>query len=168
MLFSSPLLSGIKLSREKKKLNLEFLKILPLLLNKTFCGMLLLIWSVQAISSIEQSSFVSFIGLNAQVSEASMVTLHCVKSVHIWSFSRLHLPPFGLNTEGYGVSSLSVFSLNAGKYGPEKLRIQTLFTQCWYSTFNFFEFASKKKTLWIPHHHFIWVFSTGCVTKLGH
>ena len=25
---------------------------------------------------------------------------------------------------------LSVFSLNAGKYGPEKLRIRTLFTQC--------------------------------------
>ena len=26
---------------------------------------------------------------------------------------------------------LSVFSLNAGKYGPEKLRIRTLMTQCW-------------------------------------
>ena len=25
---------------------------------------------------------------------------------------------------------LSVFSPNAGKYGPEKLRIRTLFTQC--------------------------------------
>ena len=26
---------------------------------------------------------------------------------------------------------LSVFSLNTGKYGPEKLRIRTLMTQCW-------------------------------------
>ena len=29
---------------------------------------------------------------------------------------------------------LSVFSPNAGKYGPEKLRIRTLFTQCVFST----------------------------------
>ena len=27
---------------------------------------------------------------------------------------------------------LSVFSPNAGKYGPEKLRIRTLFTKCFY------------------------------------
>ena len=35
---------------------------------------------------------------------------------------------FGLNTERYGVSTeyLSVFSTNAGEYGPEKLRIPTL------------------------------------------
>ena len=44
---------------------------------------------------------------------------HCVKSVQIrsffWSvFSRIR----------------TVFSLNAGKYGPEKIRIWTLFTQC--------------------------------------
>ena len=39
-------------------------------------------------------------------------TRHCVKSIRTWSFSRLHL-----------------FSPNAGKYGPGKFRIRTLFTQ---------------------------------------
>ena len=39
---------------------------------------------------------------------------HCVKSVHIRSFFGPYFPAFGLNT---------------GKYGPEKLRIRTLFTQ---------------------------------------
>ena len=39
---------------------------------------------------------------------------HCVKSVHIRSFSGLYFSAFGLNTE-----YLSVFSPNAGKYGPE-------------------------------------------------
>ena len=48
--------------------------------------------------------------------------VHCVKSVRIWSFSDPYFPVFRLNT-------LSVFSPNAGKYRPEKLRIQTLFTQ---------------------------------------
>ena len=40
---------------------------------------------------------------------------HCVKSAHIWSFFGPCFLPFGLKT---------------GKYGPEKLRIQTTFTQC--------------------------------------
>ena len=35
---------------------------------------------------------------------------------------------FELNTGD--TEYLSVFSPNAGKYGPEKLRIRTLFTQC--------------------------------------
>ena len=30
--------------------------------------------------------------------------IHCVKSVYIRSFSGLHFPAFGLNTERYGVS----------------------------------------------------------------
>ena len=37
---------------------------------------------------------------------------HCVKSVHIRSYSGPYFPAFGLN-------NLSVFSLNAGKCGPE-------------------------------------------------
>ena len=49
---------------------------------------------------------------------------HCIKSVRIRSFSSPHFPPFGLDTERY-----SVFSPSAGKCGPEKLRIRTLFTQ---------------------------------------
>ena len=53
---------------------------------------------------------------------------HCVKSVHIRSFSGLHFLAFGLNTEY--PEYLLVFSRNAGKYGPEKLRIRTLFKQC--------------------------------------
>ena len=36
---------------------------------------------------------------------------HFAKSIRIWSFSGPYFP---------------VFSLNAGKYGPEKLRIRTL------------------------------------------
>ena len=40
---------------------------------------------------------------------------HCLKSVRIRSFYGLYFPAFGLNL---------------GKYGPEKLRIRTLFTQC--------------------------------------
>ena len=38
---------------------------------------------------------------------------HCMKSVHIRSFSGQYFPAFGLNT---------------GYYGREKLRIRTLFT----------------------------------------
>ena len=38
-----------------------------------------------------------------------------VKSAKIRSFSGPYFPAFGLNTERY-----SVFSPNAGKYGPEK------------------------------------------------
>ena len=41
-----------------------------------------------------------------------------------------YFPALGLNTERYGV-----FSPNAGKYGPEKLRIRTFFTQCDVSKF---------------------------------
>ena len=50
--------------------------------------------------------------------------IHCVKSVPSRSFSGPHFPAFGLNME-----YLSVFSLNAGKYGPAKPRIRTLFMQ---------------------------------------
>ena len=46
---------------------------------------------------------------------------HCVKSLHIRSFSGPYFPAFGLNTE-----YLSAFSPNAGKYGQEKLRIRIL------------------------------------------
>ena len=57
-----------------------------------------------------------------------LVVLYCAKNVHIRSYSGLHFPAFGLNTERYGVS-LSVFSPNARNCGPEQLRIRTLFTQ---------------------------------------
>ena len=40
---------------------------------------------------------------------------HCVKSVRILDFSGPYFTPFVLNT---------------GRYGPENLRIQTLFTEC--------------------------------------
>ena len=59
------------------------------------------------------------------------LSTHCVKSVRIRSFSDPHFLAFGLNTERYSVSSyLSIFSQNAEKYGPEKLRKRTLFTEC--------------------------------------
>ena len=53
-----------------------------------------------------------------------------MKSVCIRSFSGRYFPVFGLNMEGYSVS-LRIHP-NAGKYGPGKLRIRTLFTQCHY------------------------------------
>ena len=48
---------------------------------------------------------------------------HYVKRVRIWSFSGSHFPAFGLNRD---TPFLSIFSPNAGKYGPEKLQIRTL------------------------------------------
>ena len=53
---------------------------------------------------------------------------HCVQSARIWSYSGQYFPTFGLNTMRYSVSPHK-FSPNAGKYGAEKLRIQTLFMQ---------------------------------------
>ena len=51
---------------------------------------------------------------------------HCVKSVRIQYFFLIvrHLDWIRRDT-----LHVSEFSLNAGKYGPEKLRIRTLFTQ---------------------------------------
>ena len=62
---------------------------------------------------------------NALPPALSRYNMHSVKSVRIRTYSGPYFPTFGLNTERYGV-----FSPNAGKYGPEKLRIQTLSTQC--------------------------------------
>ena len=57
-------------------------------------------------------------------------TNHCVKIVHIRSYSSPHFSVFGLNTERYSASLyLSVFSPNAGKYVPQNLRIWALFSQ---------------------------------------
>ena len=49
--------------------------------------------------------------------------IHCVKKARIRSFSGPYFPAFGLNTD------ISAFSPNAGKYGPEKLRVRKLFTE---------------------------------------
>ena len=53
------------------------------------------------------------------------IAQNCVKSVRIRTFSSPNVPAFGPNTP-----YLSIFNPNAGKYGPEKLRIRMLFTQC--------------------------------------
>ena len=51
-----------------------------------------------------------------------------MKSVRIRRFSGPYSPAFGLNT---GISRAnSVFSPDAGKYGPEILRIRKRLTQC--------------------------------------
>ena len=60
---------------------------------------------------------------------------HCVKSVHIRSFSGPYFPAFRLNTERYW---------NARKYGPEKPRIGTLFTQ-WVAWKNWEQNCSTEK-----------------------
>ena len=48
---------------------------------------------------------------------------NCVNSVFVRSFSGPYFPAFGLN---WDTKYLSVFTPNAGKYGPEKLRIRTV------------------------------------------
>ena len=55
-------------------------------------------------------------------------------------FSDPYFPVFGLNTE-----YLSVFSPNTGKYGPEKIRIWTLFTQFY---IKFFFLDLKKNSIY--------------------
>ena len=51
----------------------------------------------------------------------------CVKRVRIWRSSGPYFPAFGLIRRE--TMYLSVFSPNAEKHGPKKLRIQTLFMQ---------------------------------------
>ena len=76
---------------------------------------------------------------NMIYSKSYMKLSHYVKSVSIRSCSRPYFPAFGLNMGRYEVRHsdwiwrdtkyLFVFSPNAGKYGPEKLRIRTFYTQ---------------------------------------
>ena len=61
-----------------------------------------------------------------------LTTKHCVKGLRIRSFSGPYFPLFGLDMERYPY--LSVFSPNAGKYGPGKSRIRRLFTQLKWKT----------------------------------
>ena len=61
------------------------------------------------------------VALLLDVEAFSIFENHCVKSVRIRCYYGPHFSAFGLNT--------SVFSPNAGKYGPEHLRMRTLFTQ---------------------------------------
>ena len=56
--------------------------------------------------------------VNKNVTTIITLIQHCVKRVCIRSFSGTYFPAFGVNIP------------NAGKYGPEKLRIRTLFTKC--------------------------------------
>ena len=58
---------------------------------------------------------------------------HCVKSVFIWRFSGRYFP---------------AFSLNAGKYRPEKLRIRTLFMQCIFKKANRRKFCTELTFNW--------------------
>ena len=62
------------------------------------------------------------------------LTDHCLKSKRIRSFPGLYFPAFGLNNERYGI-----IRTNAGKYGPEKLRIWTLFMQRTFVSFHHFD-----------------------------
>ena len=55
--------------------------------------------------------------------------LHCVKSVHIRTFSGPNFPAFGLKTEIYSLNLR--IQPECGKIRSEKLGIQTLFTQCY-------------------------------------
>ena len=55
-------------------------------------------------------------------------SLHSMNSVRIRSFSGPYFPAFGRIRRD--TPYVSVFSPNAGRYGPEKLQIRTLITQC--------------------------------------
>ena len=57
-----------------------------------------------------------------------VIVHHCVKSVRIWSLSSSYFPASGLNIKRYQVF-LRIQS-ECWKYGPEKLRIRTIFAQC--------------------------------------
>ena len=59
------------------------------------------------------------------------ILLHCVKSVRIRSYAGPHFSLIFPHSDWIQRDTpfLSVFSLNVVKYGPEKLRIQTLLTQ---------------------------------------
>ena len=73
---------------------------------------------------------------------------HCIKSVHIRSFSDPHFPAFGLNTERYFVSLRSFRILpECWKKNPEKLRIRTLFTHCLFQ-FILVYLIDEKKNRW--------------------
>ena len=52
---------------------------------------------------------------------------HYVKSVRVWSFSGPYFPIFGLSTESYTEEK---YGPDAGKYGPEKLRIDWIGLEC--------------------------------------
>ena len=72
------------------------------------------------ISSIQKCKFLTFIKKQA--------TQHCVKSIFIRIFV-VHVFPHS-DRVWKDTEYLSVFSPNAQKQGPEKLRKQTLFTRC--------------------------------------
>ena len=56
------------------------------------------------------------------------LVLQKISDSKYWTFSRRR-PQKG--SVDFFTPYLSVFSPNTGKYGPEKLRIRTLFTQWW-------------------------------------
>ena len=66
------------------------------------------------------------------LSHLSNVYERTILRVCIRSYFGLHFPTFGLNTERYSV--FIHMRKNAGKCGPEKLWLRTLFTQCYVQT----------------------------------
>ena len=76
------------------------------------------------------------ISQNNHISARLLVTMlicFCVKSVLIRSYSGPHFPACGLNTERYYI------------YGPEQLRIRTLFMQCAFLVIKVFIKSSFRK-----------------------
>ena len=78
---------------------------------------------------LSQTYKISTIWLSEKSAILAVSYSYCMRSVRIRSFPYfgifLHLDWIRRNTP-----YLSVFNPNAGKWGPEKLRIWTLFTQC--------------------------------------
>ena len=76
-------------------------------------------------------------------SNIKWVNVHYVKSVQIRNFFGRYFPAFGLNAEN--TSYLSVFNPNVEKYGLEKLRIWTHFTQWSLRTSNLGDIANLQE-----------------------
>ena len=70
---------------------------------------------------------------------------HCVKNVHIRSFSGLYFPAFGLNTERYGVS-LHIHP-KCGKIGTRKTPNTDTFHAVYVLRMCLQEFSNFKSTL---------------------
>ena len=78
--------------------------------------------AIKAINYFRQKSSITDVWLSLKyASDIHSKSSELLKSVHIFTYS---------DWIRRDAEYLSVLSPNAGKYGPEKLRIRTLFTQC--------------------------------------
>ena len=66
--------------------------------------------------------------ITCDMATRTSIVPHCEKGVRIWSFLVRTFPHSDWITRF--TKYISIFSPNSGKYGPEKIPMRTLFTQC--------------------------------------